>query len=136
MIWTVQNQIPETSNKLIVHGILGSIRLVSGYYLIVVTSKLKIGTLLGNEVFRVENVDLLAYARNEGENSSNELTKRMIKSVLTTEYFYFSYTYDLTRSLQQLNNSSPDQQMNRNLYHRVRVLNVNFIVFVEKWENY
>lgn len=67
----------------------------------------------------MENVELLAYARNDGENSANDLTKRMIKSVLTTDYFYFSYTYDLTRSMQQLNGANPDQ-LDRNLYHRVR----------------
>ncbi len=80
------------------------------------TSKLKIGTLLGNEVFRVENVELLPYVRNEGDNISNELTKRMIKSVLTTEYFYFSYTYDLTHSMQHLNYNS--ELSNKNLYGR------------------
>lgn len=115
---SIQNQIPDTPNKLIVHGILGSIRLISGYYLIVVTAKLKIGTLLGkHEVYRIENVELLPYVRNEGQDRSNDLTKRMIKSVLTTDYFYFSYTYDLTHSMQQLNVTNPDK-LDGNLYHR------------------
>lgn len=42
----------------------------------------------------------------------------MIQSVLQTEYFYFSYTYDLTQSLQQLNNQNPDW-LNMPLYDRV-----------------
>lgn len=119
---TIMNLIPETPNKIICHGILGSIRLISGYYLLVVSSKLKVGTLLGNDIYRVENFELISYVKNENklmenENKSNEMSKRMIHSVLQTDYFYFSYTYDLTHSLQQLNNTSPDF-INQPLFNR------------------
>ncbi len=114
--------IPDTPNKLICQGILGSIRLVSGYYLVVLTSKLSVGTLLNHEIYRVGHVQLMPYTRNEQtltetENRSNEFAKKMIQSVLQTEYFYFSYTYDLTQSLQQLNNTNPDYA-NSPLYNR------------------
>lgn len=119
---TIMNLIPETPNKIICQGILGSIRLISGYYLLVVSSKLKVGTLLGNDIYRVENFELISYVKNENklmenENKSNEMSKRMIHSVLQTDYFYFSYTYDLTHSLQQLNNTSPDF-INQPLFNR------------------
>lgn len=32
----------------------------------------------------------------------------MIEQVLETPYMYFSYTYDLTHSLQRLHNTTPD----------------------------
>lgn len=129
---SVMNTIPDTPNKIICDGILGSIKLISGYYLVVVTSKLKIGTLLGHDIFRVQKVELISYAKNEqklmeNENKSNELCKRMIQSVLQTEYFYFSYTYDLTHSLQQLNNTNPDF-FDMSLYQRA---NKNFV-----WNNF
>lgn len=119
---TIMNLIPETPNKIICQGILGSIRLISGYYLLVVSSKLKVGTLLGNDIYRVDNFELISYVKNENklmenENKSNEMSKRMIHSVLQTDYFYFSYTYDLTHSLQQLNNTSPDF-INQPLFNR------------------
>lgn len=117
-----KNAIPDTPNKIICHGILGSIKLISGHYLIVVTSKLKIGTLFGNDIYRVENVELIPYLKNEeklmeNENKSNELCKKMIQSVLQAEYFYFSYTYDLTHSFQQLNITNPDY-VNMPLYNK------------------
>ena len=54
------------------------------------------------------------------KNESNELCKKMITTVLKTEYFYFSYTYDITHSLQQLNNNNPDF-LSMSLYQRVNL---------------
>ncbi len=42
----------------------------------------------------------------------------MIENALKTQYFYFSYTYDLTHSLQQLQNTNPDFILS-SIYERV-----------------
>lgn len=126
---SINSLIPDTPNQIICHGILGSIRLISGYYLLVISSKTKIGSLLGNDIYRVENFELISYVKNEqnklmeNENKSNEVSKKMIHSVLQASYFYFSYTYDLTHSLQQLNNFSPDF-ISQPLLHRA---NPNYV---------
>lgn len=38
----------------------------------------------------------------------NRVYVSMVEAVLATPYFYFSYTYDLTHSLQKLQITSPD----------------------------
>lgn len=120
-----KNLLPETDVKIVCFGILGKIKLISGYHLIIIKSKINIGTILGNDIFRIENVELIPFNKNENslmddENKFNVLCKKMIQSVLQTEYFYFSYTYDLTQSLQQLNNQNPDW-LNMPLYDRADV---------------
>lgn len=42
----------------------------------------------------------------------------MLESVLRAQHFYFSYTYDLTHSLQQLQNTNPDF-LASSIYERV-----------------
>ena len=44
----------------------------------------------------------------------------MIEKALKTQYFYFSYTYDLTHSLQQLQNTNPDFLLS-SIYERVKI---------------
>lgn len=38
----------------------------------------------------------------------NRVYVSMVDSILATPYFYFSYSYDITHSLQRLHNTSPD----------------------------
>lgn len=64
----------------------------------------------------------------------------MIERVLRTQYFYFSYTYDLTHSLQQLNNTNPEFLFN-SIYERVssrfklkiyKLNKVHYISFIDR----
>ena len=42
------------------------------------------------------------------QNRDNKVYAQMIKSVLDSDGFYFSYTYDLTHTLQRLQNTTSD----------------------------
>jgi phosphatidylinositol 4-phosphatase len=42
------------------------------------------------------------------QKQQNEYYLDMMKQLLDTPYLYFSYTYDLTHSLQRLNSMSPE----------------------------
>lgn len=42
------------------------------------------------------------------QKNHNDIYVSMVKSVLNTPFFYFSYTYDLSHTLQRLHSTSPD----------------------------
>ena len=47
-----------------IHGIIGIINLISGPYLIVITSKIRIGDIKGQTIYKVAATEMIAYARN------------------------------------------------------------------------
>ena len=54
--------IDEASQRSI-DGILGVIHLISGPYLIVITSKLRIGNIHGHAIYKIQSTELVSYAR-------------------------------------------------------------------------
>jgi hypothetical protein len=47
-----------------IHGIIGIINLISGPYLIVITSKVRVGDINGQAIYKVQTTDIIPYARN------------------------------------------------------------------------
>lgn len=97
-----------------VYGLLGIIKLLAGPYLIVVTGRRMVGKINGSEIWKVTNTKLLPFNR-EGHLSQSKYQdelrfRKMIETVLTTDGIYFSYTYDLTHSLQRLNEMSNEKK--------------------------
>ena len=89
------------------HGIIGVVELVSGPYLVVVRRRRKLGDLThsNHSCFELTEADILPYCRTvnhltRGQQQENESFLSMINQVLNTPSFYFSYTTDLTRSMQ------------------------------------
>lgn len=46
---------------------------------------------------------------NENQREQNDNYLSMIKTILDTPYLYFSYSYDITHTLQRLHSMSPEQ---------------------------
>lgn len=97
---------------MLIHGIIGTINLIAGPYLIVVTSVSKIGTIYGQDVWRIESTRMIPYCKTmrhltDEQVRFNQTYVSMIKSVLDTEYFYYCTSYDLTHTLQRLSNQGP-----------------------------
>jgi len=111
---TNNGQIPPVASRKPIAGILGIIPLVSGPYLVVVTRKARLGALQGGEVWRVVETEIISFARAEHHLTQTQLEANrrytgMLQSVLSTPYFYFSYTMDLSHSKQRLDTlRSPD----------------------------
>ena len=105
-------------------GIIGVISLVSGPYLVVITRKARLGALPGaqGELWKIVETEIISYARwvtttnsdSSHENvcrsehhltseqlESNRKYTEMLKQVLSTPYFYFSYNYDVSHSRQR-----------------------------------
>uniref|UniRef100_A0A6Q2YFF3 SAC domain-containing protein n=1 Tax=Esox lucius TaxID=8010 RepID=A0A6Q2YFF3_ESOLU len=115
MILTGMKDIPPHAVTRPISGIMGTIRLVAGTYLIVITKKKKVGDLLGHTVWKAMDFDMISYKKTvlhltENQMQDNKAFLSMINSVLHTDGFYFATDYDLTHTLQRLANTSPEFQ--------------------------
>jgi len=90
-----------------IFAVLGIIQLLAGPYLIVATETTLVGKIQGQEIWAIKEADLIRIAP---KSVLNELTTQenidefkyisLILGVFQSGNFYFSHTYDLTRSLQ------------------------------------
>lgn len=90
-----------------IHGIIGTITLIAGPYLIVITECTKIGEIAGHAVFRIDATDLIPHSRTmrhltDEQTGFNSAYLSMVKSVLSTPHFYFSPSYDLSHTCQRI----------------------------------
>eukprot|EP00064_Thunnus_orientalis_P004769 superscaffoldBa00000445_g4781 len=110
-----KKDVPPSAVTRPICGIMGTIRLVAGMYLIVITRKRNVGSLLGHAVWKAVDFDIISYKKtvlhlSEIQSQENKTFLSMINNVLTTDGFYFCTDYDLTHTLQRLANTSPDFQ--------------------------
>uniref|UniRef100_A0A8C8GKE0 SAC domain-containing protein n=1 Tax=Oncorhynchus tshawytscha TaxID=74940 RepID=A0A8C8GKE0_ONCTS len=115
MTLTGKKDVPPSANTRPICGIMGSVRLVAGMYLIVITKKRNVGSLLGHAVWKAVDFDVISYKKTvlhltEDQTQDNKTFLSMINNVLTTDGFYFCTDYDLTHTLQRLANVSHDFQ--------------------------
>ncbi|KAG7213734.1 hypothetical protein KM043_002968 [Ampulex compressa] len=107
------SQISSTASRRKIWGIVGTIRLLACRYLIVITNAEVIGTIAGQQIYKIVATEIIPYTRSslhlsEKQVQNNATYLEMIKSVLNTPYFYFSYTYDISHSMQRLHNTPPE----------------------------
>uniref|UniRef100_A0A8C4ZW81 Phosphatidylinositol-3-phosphatase SAC1 n=1 Tax=Gadus morhua TaxID=8049 RepID=A0A8C4ZW81_GADMO len=112
---TVRKDIPPSDQSQPICGIMGTIRMVAGMYLIVITKKKKVGDLLGHAVWKAVDFDIISYKKTmlhltDNQMQDNKAFLSMMNHVLQTDSFYFATNYDLTHSLQRLANTSPEFQ--------------------------
>uniref|UniRef100_A0A674DV53 SAC1 like phosphatidylinositide phosphatase n=1 Tax=Salmo trutta TaxID=8032 RepID=A0A674DV53_SALTR len=115
MTLTGKKDVPPSANTRPICGIMGTVRLVAGMYLIVITKKRNVGSLLGHAVWKAVDFDVISYKKTvlhltENQTQDNKTFLSMINNVLTTDGFYFCTDYDLTHTLQRLANVSHDFQ--------------------------
>ncbi|XP_075442402.1 phosphatidylinositol-3-phosphatase SAC1 isoform X3 [Ascaphus truei] len=60
---TVKKNVPPSAVTRPIYGILGTIRLVAGMYLIVITRRKKVGDLLNHSVWKATDFDIISYKR-------------------------------------------------------------------------
>lgn len=93
-------------------GLLGSINLLAGRYLVIATQRELVGFIAGHSIWKLSNSKLVPYFKstihiNNSQLTDNNIYVNMIEQVLSTPYFYFSYSYDLTQSMQRLHSGGP-----------------------------
>ncbi|XP_036394764.1 phosphatidylinositol-3-phosphatase SAC1-B [Megalops cyprinoides] len=115
MTLTGMKDVPPSAVSQPICGIMGTIRLVAGMYLIVITKKKEVGDLFGHTLWKAIDFDVISYKKTmlhltDSQMQDNKTFLSMIHSVLATDGFYFSTDYDLTHTLQRLSNTSPEFQ--------------------------
>ncbi|KRX96984.1 Phosphatidylinositide phosphatase SAC1 [Trichinella pseudospiralis] len=95
------------------HLVNNSHSVISGPYLIVVEESVCIGKIYHQKIFKATKCTVFSFASSllhlsESEIQDNIIYVDMLQSVLNTESFYYSTTFDLTHTLQRLHNTSPE----------------------------
>ncbi|KAG6853214.1 hypothetical protein C0991_006117 [Blastosporella zonata] len=86
----------------VVFGIAGFIRFTAGWYMILISKRSVVALLGGHYLYHCENTDIVPIAFNHKVEKPAEEQRFMniFKQVDMSKNFYFSYTYDLTSTLQ------------------------------------
>ncbi|VDM05623.1 unnamed protein product, partial [Schistocephalus solidus] len=105
-----------------IYGILGTIKLLSGRYIITVDKRELVGKIFGHKIYRAVEFSIHPFAKstsnlNEEEMETETAYIEMLRYVLEIEGFYFSYTYDLTLTQQRLSELGPDAKR-QNIFER------------------
>ncbi|CAA0821172.1 Phosphoinositide phosphatase SAC2 [Striga hermonthica] len=88
------------------YGIIGFIKFLGPYYMLLITKRRKIGTICGHAVYSIAKSEMIpipnpslhtnvAYSKNENRY------KKLLRTVDLTKDFYFSYSYHVMHSLQK-----------------------------------
>lgn len=105
------------------YSIYGFIRLVESFYMIVVTKATCIATLYGHNLYTISDTNVVPITYKVRNTMEETKYKSILQNLnLSNSEFYFSYTLDLTSSLQKnmLSNSMPsfkDDQKNMYIWN-------------------
>ncbi|CDH60697.1 domain-containing protein [Lichtheimia corymbifera JMRC:FSU:9682] len=91
-----------------IYGIVGFIRFTEGWYMIFITKRKQVALLGGHYVYHIDETRLVPVGHQVkvDKNSDEARYIATFQNVDMTKNFYFSYTYDLTNSL-QVNMTAP-----------------------------
>ncbi|KAJ5257008.1 Polyphosphoinositide phosphatase [Penicillium angulare] len=87
-------------------ALLGFIRFTGAYYMLLVTKRSQVAMLGGHNVYQIDETELISLTTPESnrlkpeKQSEEERYKAILNNLDLTRSFYFSYSYDITRSLQ------------------------------------
>ncbi|KAK2997112.1 hypothetical protein RJ639_025402, partial [Escallonia herrerae] len=94
------------------YGIVGFIKFLGPYYMLLITKRRKIGVLCGHAVYAITKSEMIPIPHSSVQsnmaNSKNENRyKKLLCTVDLTKDFFFSYSYHVMQSLQK-NISNPE----------------------------
>ena len=97
-----------------IYGILGFVQLLAGRYLVVISEREYVGKVRDQAVYKIMRTNILSFAP-DLEHVAPVLRKQekkfivMLQTVLQTPFHYFSYSYDLTQSVQRIQSQSEEE---------------------------
>jgi hypothetical protein len=87
-----------------VYGIIGFIRFLKGYYILLISKRKKVGVIGPHKIYTIVDTQYIYIPHAAFEESpvsaNEERYKNLFFELDVTRDFYFSYTYDLTHTLQ------------------------------------
>ena len=87
-------------------GLLGFIRFTEAYYMLVVTKRSQVALLGGHYIYQVDGTELVPLTTGSSSrfqrdrNPEETRFLNILNNLDLNHYFYFSYSYDITRTLQ------------------------------------
>ncbi|KAM0953677.1 putative phosphatidylinositol-3,4-bisphosphate 4-phosphatase [Dioscorea sansibarensis] len=103
---TEDSSCASPSKVITIYGVVGTIRLLAGIYVLVITAREEMGTYHGFSVFRVKSLKFICC--NEALRHSTPQEKRdeayfmtLLRTIESTTGLYYSYEMDLTLNLQR-----------------------------------
>lgn len=83
-------------------GIIGFVKFLHGYYLILIIKRRKVASIGYHTIYKVEETKLVYIPNEQPTEFINEETRyvRAFNSIDLTSNFYFSYSYDISHTLQ------------------------------------
>uniref|UniRef100_A0A8D8PM46 Polyphosphoinositide phosphatase n=1 Tax=Cacopsylla melanoneura TaxID=428564 RepID=A0A8D8PM46_9HEMI len=109
-------------------GIVGFVRFLEGYYLILVTKRRRVAVINNHTIYKIEDTSM-EYIPNQASRITHPDETRYVKmfqSIDLSSNFYFSYSYDITHSLQinmapprHISSLTPDKYTSRVDYSHI-----------------
>ncbi|KAJ1903848.1 Phosphoinositide phosphatase sac1, partial [Tieghemiomyces parasiticus] len=89
-----------------IFGILGAVRFLGGYHLVVISGRDKVGSFRGHDIYRIKETKVVAFDPTMSQLSADQKADELIylasfKSALSNQFMHFSYTFDMTNTLQR-----------------------------------
>ncbi|KAI4138295.1 MAG: hypothetical protein L6R39_006863 [Caloplaca ligustica] len=87
-------------------GLLGFIRFTGAYYMLVITKRSQVAVIGGHYVYQIDGTELISLSASPSSRPKTERHPEEARFISTlsnldlSRSFYFSYSYDITRSLQ------------------------------------
>lgn len=85
-------------------GILGFIKFMGPYYMLLITKKSTVAMIGGHYIYQIEGTELVplttAKFKPDGRNAEELRFLGILNNLDLTRSFYYSYSYDVTRTLQ------------------------------------
>ncbi|PVI03514.1 hypothetical protein DM02DRAFT_640542 [Periconia macrospinosa] len=76
-------------------GLLGFVRFTEAYYMLLITKRAQVAMIGGHYIYQVDGTEL------KDRNPDEARFLNILTNIDLTRFFYFSYSYNITRSLQQ-----------------------------------
>ncbi|GJN30478.1 hypothetical protein PR202_gb18787 [Eleusine coracana subsp. coracana] len=88
------------------YGIVGFVKFLGPYYMVLITRRRKVGTICGHEIYSIGKSEMIAVPSvivwpNVAYSRDENRYKRLLCSVDLSKDFFFSYSYNIMRSLQK-----------------------------------
>eukprot|EP01102_Stenamoeba_stenopodia_P007643 TRINITY_DN2153_c0_g1_i2.p1 TRINITY_DN2153_c0_g1~~TRINITY_DN2153_c0_g1_i2.p1 ORF type:complete len:604 (+),score=92.33 TRINITY_DN2153_c0_g1_i2:33-1814(+) len=113
---TIDPRIPPGSTGDEAFGFIGTIKLLSGKYLLFITNRKLVGTLRGHKVWRITKTSIVPVAERPNEHLDEKQQhdernyRELLEGILDLDFFY-SPTYDLTQTIQRIHALDADPNM-------------------------
>ncbi|XP_016095765.1 polyphosphoinositide phosphatase [Sinocyclocheilus grahami] len=84
------------------HGIVGFVRFLEGYYIVLITKRRRMADIGGHSIYKIEDTNMIYIPHDSVRVTHPDEARyvRIFQNVDLSSNFYFSYSYDLSHSLQ------------------------------------